>query len=778
MSRADAKVVVNSFQGGLVTEASAINSPEGSMSEALNVRLLRDGSVMKRPGLESRAQTDLIDGGLLSNPMPRGGFQVFFWPQQGAHIIRSGSNLMYRKVDKTTGGTTRIQDSLGDVALPNGPVSIAFSKNTVYIAGSWGSGISILTKVLCNFDDNGDFVSFGQPDTLEPKIRDFDGFPNFDKDGNISLPHERIDAMPPYATLGDNALTRFQQYNLFNAGWPSETDTVVATNANGSGTRNGNPIMDALGWFMNGSAPTTTVDPRYIPALGDAFHMGKAASADSAAGVGAFNRHEILKNAPSGKYSGKHIVSLFNLQSSREGFDKTFTGIPITNGNPTAYSYAQQAAWDAYDVGTVRTRGTAVGFAHGRLWVGGIDVEGVESNVGFSQIITDIEQDDDEKFYQVNDPTDPEINQLLASDGGVLNLEGAGTIYDFVQLNNYLMVFAENGIWSISGVEGSSFDATSINVTRVSSTSSIGIGQYVDTPQGIFFLSINGVFLLAENQFGTPSIQDISTSTIQSKIAGLLKNRYNREGCSMVYDPMNSLVHLQFKDYYKEDLNGDHVSDADLRRSLVFDISSGTWTERERSIVGRKQVPHYTEAGLLIWDGISPWYGPALFDEFTTSSQDDGDNLIYLAIKPSTTDASDATLYEMTETAADHADFGENAYRCKVRLNPVVLTDPLTDKQISYLEVYAHNPKVIDAASCTVTTNYSWSSEPTGTPFEAIRYQQYPVQVHHADSDVLISREKVHGKGKAVDLQFENNDIDKSFKILGYAFTYNSSANV
>jgi len=48
--------------------------------------------------------------------------------------------------------------------------------------------------------------------------------------------------------------------------------------------------------------------------------------------------------------------------------------------------------------------------------------------------------------YQVNDPTSDQLFDLLPTDGGVIVIQGCGSIYKLFPLQNALLVFAANGV--------------------------------------------------------------------------------------------------------------------------------------------------------------------------------------------------------------------------------------------------------------------------------------------------------------------------------------------
>ena len=69
--------------------------------------------------------------------------------------------------------------------------------------------------------------------------------------------------------------------------------------------------------------------------------------------------------------------------------------------------------------------------------------------------------------YQEADPTDSEINDLVTTDGGTIQIPEATQIVKIVSSQASLLVFADNGVWEVYGDTGG-FIATSFQASKVS----------------------------------------------------------------------------------------------------------------------------------------------------------------------------------------------------------------------------------------------------------------------------------------------------------------------
>lgn len=168
-------------------------------------------------------------------------------------------------------------------------------------------------------------------------------------------------------------------------------------------------------------------------------------------------------------------------------------------------------------------------YAFGRIF------SAVDSIVYYSQVI--VSATDVGRCYQSNDPTSSEIPDLLATDGGVVELEDTRNIKALRSFRSGVLVFAGNGVWYISNPDGG-FTATAFSVQKISdrgieSTRSIVEGQNV-----IYYFSNNGIMALTANEFNNLQVEDISEDRIRSyflaNLAGKRANGVYDEGKKQV----------------------------------------------------------------------------------------------------------------------------------------------------------------------------------------------------------------------------------------------------
>lgn len=166
----------------------------------------------------------------------------------------------------------------------------------------------------------------------------------------------------------------------------------------------------------------------------------------------------------------------------------------------------------------------------GRVWYTGADASQVATgdqpystwteNIYFSQIVTDSTQFG--MCYQVNDPTDENLFGILPSDGGVITIQGAGSIYKLFPIQNGMLVFAGNGIWFITGSQGIGFTANDYTITKISQVQSISCTSFVNVQGLPIFWNEEGIYTVEPAQQGLGlTVNPITVGTILSFFANI-----------------------------------------------------------------------------------------------------------------------------------------------------------------------------------------------------------------------------------------------------------------
>jgi hypothetical protein len=137
----------------------------------------------------------------------------------------------------------------------------------------------------------------------------------------------------------------------------------------------------------------------------------------------------------------------------------------------------------------------------------------VDSIVYYSQVL--VSPNDAGRCYQSNDPTSSEIPDLLATDGGVLELEDSRNIKAMKAFRSGVIIFAGNGVWYISNADGG-FTATAYNVQKISDRGVESTKSIIEGQNAVYYFSNNGIMRLTANEFNNLQVDDIAEDTIRS----------------------------------------------------------------------------------------------------------------------------------------------------------------------------------------------------------------------------------------------------------------------
>lgn len=215
---------------------------------------------------------------------------------------------------------------------------------------------------------------------------------------------------------------------------------------------------------------------------------------------------------------------MWRFKDSSDNFDASNASIArITTGNTPAPKGHYIVTLSNQDRNSIITgvANTTTGFQRpgvsaffaGRVFYSGINYVGFNSNIYFTQIIERLDQY--EKAYQVNDPTSEDLFDLLPSDGGVISIPEAGTVYKLFTLPGGLCVFAANGIWFITGNEGIGFTANGYSVQKIANISTLSHQSFVNIQGFPCWWNADGIYLLT-GQGNIPQAQSITFNKIQT----------------------------------------------------------------------------------------------------------------------------------------------------------------------------------------------------------------------------------------------------------------------
>lgn len=153
-------------------------------------------------------------------------------------------------------------------------------------------------------------------------------------------------------------------------------------------------------------------------------------------------------------------------------------------------------------------------FYASRVFYAGVQAQGFSNKIYFSQII----EGDDQfgKCYQTNDPTSEYQFDLLPTDGGVVNILDCGTIVKLISVQSALLVFATNGVWSISGSTGTGFAANDYTVRRISTVPALTASSFVNAGGVPIWWNSDGIYTISsQDALGNVGVTSISEKKIK-----------------------------------------------------------------------------------------------------------------------------------------------------------------------------------------------------------------------------------------------------------------------
>jgi len=763
MPIATTSVERNNFTRGLITEATALTFPENAAIDIDNFVLNRDGSIRRRRGLDYEAGNVQVDSTTSISILDGNAISAFTWKNADNRanvsigVIQLGSKIWL--VDLfASAQSAAVLNSGNPIQATNGVGSI--SGNTEMQFASINGQLVVASEELdqpikISYDSSTDTAT---ATPLNIQIRDIWGI-----DDDLDL-GERPEL-----------LSLEHEYNLYNQGWPIE-NVNIAIDADGDESK----IRNALN-------ETFRVLGVY-PANSDIIGQYRMQIADDTEAVDSFNprkmRNYTIDNSPAPK--GKYILDLFNRGAGR-GAGSGLTGLPVDQ--------------DSGRLSVLASFANRVFYTGVRSSVTGGDDNSPDysGTLFFTQTV---ETDDQlNRCYQVADPTSEFDSDLVATDGGVIKITGAGTILKLVAFNTHLLVFADNGVWSISGPDGV-FKADDFSIRQISTVGCLNSSSVVVVETNVLFWGEGGIYAVATGEVtGEPSLANISETTIQSlysDISGVAKlyakgifdssNRtvrwlYNDDstftGTTKRYSYNKELVFdVTLQAFY---LNTFADASTDSFVAAMFNVEDFLTVDLEQQVV--------VNGELVVVNGEEVVVTEKVRTQGSSTTK-------YLVLTPNTdTDNYDFSFAFYNNTY--FLDWGETDQGSSLITGYELGGDTQRDKQVLYITTHFNRTETgfedVDGeleallpSSCKVQSRWDFSdssvSNKWGREFQAYRLKRNYVPEDAADSfdygySVITTKTKLRGRGRAVSLRFAS-EAEKDCQLLGWAMIITGGQNV
>lgn len=501
-----------------------------------------------------------------------------------------------------------------------------------------------------------------------------------------------------------------------------------------------------VGWIgTKGAAALTTYGaPTTYPALTHAWYSGKTSA-------GAFSKADWLEiyTGSSLAANGHYVLDVFNKVR--------------TNSIPT-------------EVETGRFR-TVAAYA-GRVFYAGIDSAENGGKVYFSRLTENIR--DIGNCYQVNDPTSEVLSDLLDTDGGVVSIPDAHNIRKLHVLGASLLVFAENGVWAVAGVDNV-FRATEFAITQISDVGIVNENTFVVGGGIPIWWAKTGIYAIqARENLNTPTANNLSLSTIQT-LWNDIPNEKKAQAFAE-YDQINQRIFWFYPDKgetidYK--YNNILVLDLPLQAFYPWKVSDGA---DGHYIVGTSYFSGLgsTSTETQVINGSDTIVNGAdnvvatLYRDFLQ-----GDSEIKLLVRSGT----DSKLTVATFSGDTYLDWGDANYSSFAEAGYDFMGNLSGFKNAPYVTTYMRVTEdgyvadglgyaFINPSSCKMSV--SWNlNKANSTPREIYKLKDVPVvdpndlSSINYPTDTVVTKSKVRGRGRSMKLRFESTE-GKDFHLVGY----------
>lgn len=402
----------------------------------------------------------------------------------------------------------------------------------------------------------------------------------------------------------------------------------------------------------------------------------------------------------------------------------------------------------------------------------------------FSQLLSSTGDDIETlgKCYQRNDPTADTFNELLETDGGVIDIPEMGIVKGMEVVQNSLLVLADNGVWQVSGA-GSALTATNISVNRVTNIGAANGTSIVNVGDSVFYWAESGIFKLS---YDAQSFAFSSSSVSANSIQTMFNNRFPqrqltkgsfdlRTGKIVWYIPpaLDSMApSFDSKDYF-----------------LILDLRSGAFSTYEAAKVSTS--PYGLSIVAVEEEDVTdlPFNGNLLVDAVSR---------IPLNIKVVTLDplgsisdpAHTDSLTFSTFTGAPGGEdvLGETTSDWKVLTGWNTLGDPSRSKDVVYLTTFFNRTETtftgtgdsdidpLSESGCLGRIFWDWSDgndNRVSKTQQLYRLGRYYVPASNSSEftygkDVITTKTKMRGAGKAMQFEF-TNDESKDCQLIGWS---------
>lgn len=195
------------------------------------------------------------------------------------------------------------------------------------------------------------------------------------------------------------------------------------------------------------------------------------------------------------------------------------------------------------------------------------------NTVLFSQTLSTDNQNYD-KCYQDADPTSEEVSDVIATDGGMIQLLTMGRGKAMKSFYRGILVFGDKEVTGILSNSINLFSAESYDVVKITTAGLAGRYSVVETDNNIFYWSQHGIYMIGIDENNNISSQCVSLNSIQNWYMNL--NQLSKDNVVGYYDYANNRIYWLYPTTTDtEKLDGCLVYDLTFNSFMLQSIDAG-----------------------------------------------------------------------------------------------------------------------------------------------------------------------------------------------------------
>lgn len=753
MARRQAPLQINEFSGGLNTEFNPLAMPPNVSIDELNMDITSDGSRRRRLGFNVEPNNVVVDTAVPFVDTDPLATSVYNWknaggnPQKVLYVVQIGNYLGIHDLDdETSVSNGRIYSETFSLDSYEESFSYAVVDGLLVVATS--------LKDIAIYEYDSGTVS-KSTDTL--LIRDLFGVdsPGLTEQSNLTK-------RPP--TLGQSHRYNLRNQTFYSPRYANNDETLV----------------DPIKAFYDSTGNTQ------LPSNADNLNLYLYSDPNDGDNrlIERFFSKNMVKSSPAVGESpkGHFIIDALERGASREEQEEELR----TDYPELIYPLTPGALPQDKTPGGARV----VEEFSGRIWYGGFSGQVIggdprsprmSSYILFSMLVKD--KTDITQCYQRADPTSNEDSAIADTDGGFIRLDEAYGINNMINLEGSLFVFASNGVWRVSGGEGSTFTATSYSSDKISTDGCISPNSVVVVGSVIFYWNKKGIYSISRNEYGFWEVADVSTDKIKEFYADIPEDDKRR--ASGFYDTYERKIRWLY--------NGASTS-LTSSKELILDLNYQAFTPFSiaveggglPAVVNLGENQPYQEVSFqdpVTSEGVVVTASSVTVTSLVSERQPGTKESLYLILTQYSPTVNYTFGYYRDENFYDWVDEGYTSY---LQAGAFTGGEARYKKQAPYLNVFFKrtedgfdvNLNPTRPSSCMLSSRWNWTTSNNmkkwSTPREAYRYNHIyfptgPSDDYDTGETVISTRNKIRGMGHSVSFYFESSP-GKDMHIHGWSF--------